>query len=182
MLAFTQFVLTEKVLSIGLNPNHEKYREHHRGEMHDMIRKSYSKIGGYGGHASGSDEESKTIHDDITNSHIKAIRRNGKISAVSLYKPKFGRKKITAATDGSDQGKQDYIKTTQDDNKMKRAWGEVSGAPEHISRKHGIPVVPNKHAAHLTGKQVELDPDGEHYVRKIGGHAHKKVIMGHPKI
>ena len=51
MLAFTQFVLTEKVLSIGLNPNHEKYREHHRGEMHDMIRKSYSKIGGYGGHA-----------------------------------------------------------------------------------------------------------------------------------
>lgn len=43
-----QELLSEKVLSIGINPAHEVHREKHRQEIHDMIHKAYSdpKIGG----------------------------------------------------------------------------------------------------------------------------------------
>lgn len=181
MQSFGEFILSERVLSIGLNPAHEKYREKHRGEIHDLLRHSYSKLGGYSGHAPGSKEESDEIHKDISNSAMKAVRRNGKISSVHLYKLKHGRKAIGLGTNGTDQGKTDAKKTFQDDHKQKRAWGEYSGAPEHIQRKMGVPVVHNKHAKNLTGKDVELDPNGEHYKRKIGQGVHTKVVMGHPK-
>ncbi len=183
MLSFKQFQeLSEHVLSIGLNPSHEKYREQHRTDIHDMLKTSYSKLGGYSGHTSGSPEESKAIHHDVDNSMIKATRRNGKITSVSMYKNKHGRKLIAAGTDGSEQGKKDYKKTVIDDHNQQRSWGEVSGAIEHIKRKIGVPIIHNKHAEKLTGKEVEIHPDEEHYTRKIGNHPHTKVIMGHPKV
>lgn len=182
MLSFKHYnLLSEKVLSIGFNPEHEKFREHHRQEIHDLIHKSYVAAGGYGGEESGSKEESKKIHDDISNSSIKAVKRNGKISALSLYKKQHGRKSIASASDGTSQGKTDYRMIKHEDNKMKRAWGEVSGAPEAILRKMKVPVVPNKHAHELLGKTVDLSDDGEHYSRTIGKEKHTKVIMGHPK-
>lgn len=183
MQTFSQFILTERVLSIGLNPNHEKYRNHHRQELHDMLRHSYKTIGGYGGHASGSEDESKAIHNDINNSAIKAIRRNGRITAAKFYKLQHGRKGIGLGTDSSDQGKTDVKKIMKDDHAQKRSWAELSGAPEHLSRKMGVPVVPNNMAHKLIGKpDIEAEPDGEHYSRKIGQHRHTKVIMGHPKL
>lgn len=144
VLSFQQF-LDEHVLSIGLNPKHEKYREHHRQEIHDMLRKSYEPVGGYCGHKSGTKEESDAIHADISNPHhiIKATRRNGKITAVHMYKKKHGRKAIGVATNGTEQGKKDVRKNFADDHKMKRAWGEFSGTPEHLQRKMGSPIVPN---------------------------------------
>ena len=74
MLTFSAF-LQERVLSIGLNPKHEQHREKYRQQMHDMIQKAYSHpdIGGYGGHKSGSKEESDAIHDDITHSVINTV-------------------------------------------------------------------------------------------------------------
>lgn len=180
MLSFAQYI-TETILSIGLNPNHEKFRNLHRDEIHHIIKRSYAKIGGYSGHKSGSPEEHAAIHHDIDHSMIKAVRRGGNIGAVYLYKDKFGRKKIAAGTNGTEQGKKDFMRLTHDDHHQKRAWGEMSGASEHIGRKLGHPVVPNHHAAELTGKVLTPDADGEHYVRKIGGHDHRKVIMGHPK-
>ena len=180
MKTYKEF-LEEKVLSIGLNDDHEKYREKHRAEIHQMLHHSYKEIGGYGGSKSGSKEESDKIHDDISHSIIKATKRKGKISSVALYAKKHGRKAIGAATDGSNQGKMDYKKNKLEDHEQKRAWGEVSGAPEHIARKLGVPVVPNHRAEKLTGKKVTPDSDGEHYTRKIGDHEHRKVIVGHPK-
>lgn len=47
MLSFKSFI-TEKVLSIGLNPEHEKFRTNHRDQIHSIIHKSYKDIGGYG--------------------------------------------------------------------------------------------------------------------------------------
>jgi hypothetical protein len=183
MLSFNEFI-SEHVLSIGLNPKHEKYREHHRKDLHDLMKKSYEKIGGYCGHKPGSKEESDAIHADISNPHhiIKATRRDGKITSASIYKKKHGRKQIGIATDGTMQGKRDVKRTFDDDHKMKRSWAEVSGAPEKIQRKNGVPVIHNSRAAKLTGKPIEkLHPDAEHYTRTIGGHSHDKVIMGHPK-
>lgn len=173
--------LTEKVLSPGLNPEHEHHREKHRQEIHDLLHKAYKPIGGYAGHESGSDEESKAIHHDISHSVIKMTKREGKVSAVNLYRKQHGRKSIASATDGTERGKRDFLKTKLEDHEQKRAWGEVSGAVEHIQRKIGVPVVHNKHAGRLTGKETKPDENGEHYTRKIGGHDHRKVIMGHPK-
>lgn len=52
-------LISERVLSIGINPSHENLREKHRQEIHDMIQKSYSKIGGYSGRTPGSEENPK---------------------------------------------------------------------------------------------------------------------------
>lgn len=172
--------LEEKVLNIGLNPAHEKHREAYRGEMHDMLRKSYESIGGYGGLGSGSKEESDAIHADLSSTMIKATRRNGKISSVRLYKPSHGRKSIAIGTDGTPQGKKDFRQTVIDDHTQKRSWGEVSGAPEAIHRKMGYPVIHPSRAKELTGKDV-TQVDDEHYARKIGGHMHVKAMMGYPK-
>ena len=179
MLSFSQF-MTEHVLSIGLNPKHEKYREQYRNDIHDILRNSYSGIGGYSGISSGSEDESKSIHNDISNSAMKVVVRKGKVSAVTLYKKQLGRKSIAVGTDGTKRGKLDFMKTAAEDNKMKRSWAEVSGAPEAIMRKIGTPVVPSSEAEKLLGKKVRI-VDKERYRRKIGSHSHEKVIMGHPQ-
>lgn len=181
METFKQFI-TEKVLSIGLNPSHDSHREKHRQEIHDILHHSYKSIGGYAGHTSGSKEESHAIHHDITHGVIKATKRNGKISSVSLYKKQHGRKLVAAGTDGSEQGKRDYKKTNLEDHEQKRAWGEVSGAIEHISKKHGHPEIPSSRAKKLLpGKKITREKGDNHYTRDIGGTPHRKIMMGHPK-
>ena len=184
MYNFIEFTrLDERVISPGLNPEHESLREKHRQEMHDLIQKSYSdpKIGGYGGLKTGSKEESDSIHHDITHSLIKATVRGGHVTAVNLYKKQHGRKSIAVGTDGTEQGKKDMRKNKLEDHEQKRAWGEVSGAPEHIARKMGVPVIPAKRAKELLNKDVKAHPDDEHYDRPIGGEVHTKVMMGHVK-
>lgn len=176
-------LILEKVLSIGINDAHEPFREKHRHEIHQMIQKAYSHpdIGGYGGAESGSKEESDAIHHDITHSVIKATKRGDKITAVNLYKKQHGRKSIASATDNSEQGKKDWIKTKMEDHEQKRAWGEVSGKAEHLQRKLGVPVIPSNKVGDLLGKEITRHVGGEHYSRKIGGEEHTKVAMGHPK-
>lgn len=182
MHSFKSFI-AEHILSIGINDKDEPKREKHRQEIHDMIQKSYSHpdVGGYGGHTSGSKEESHAIHHDITHSLIKATTRNGKVTAVNLYKKQHGRKSIASGHDGSDQGKKDYMKTKLSDHEHKRAWGEVSGGVEHVAKKMGVPVIPTNKAGKLIGKEITPVGDTGHYKRKIGGHEHTKIAMGHPK-
>jgi len=181
MLSFTQF-LDEHVISIGLNNAHERFREKHRQEIHDMMHNAYKKIGGYSGHPSGSPEESQAIHDDISNHIVKAVVRNGKVTAASIYKKQHGRKLIAAATNRTEQGKKDWTKISEEDNDHKRAWGEVSGAVEHMHRKLGFPEIPSSRAKELIGKEVTPTPGSKtEYSRKIGSEVHKKTMMGHPK-
>ena len=177
-----QELISEKVLSIGLNPEHEQFREKHRQQIHDVIHNSYKNVeGGYGGQGSGSKKESDAIHSDITHSVIKATKRGDKITAVNLYKKQHGRKSIASGTDGSEQGKHDWKKTKMEDHEQKRAWGEISGAAEKIQRKMGVPVIPNNKVGKLLNKDINPHEGGEHYDRKIGGEMHTKVAMGHPK-
>lgn len=182
MISFTQY-LSEHILSIGLKDSHDKYREKYRDQILHMLKTAYASIGGYSGLAAGSKEEDAAINDDITNCLIKATVRNDKVTTVTLYKQRAGRKIIACATDGTEQGKADFFKTKTEDHTMERAWAEASGAVEHILKKIGNPVVSSTHAAKLTGKEIlRHDADGTHYDRTIGGHVHTKVILGHPKL
>jgi len=181
MLSFSQFLLQEKVLSIGINPEQEPLREKHRKEIFDILKSSYSKIGGYSGLGHKPEDEHKAIHADISNSMIKAVRRNGKIVAVSLYRDQHGRKTLALGTDGSAEGKDAIMKIMDEDNKQKRSWGEVSGAVEHLQTKIGVPRIPSELAGILIRKPHRVV--GPHSIeRTIGGTKHTKTLMGHPKV
>lgn len=184
MKSFRQY-LSEKVLSIGFNDKQEKFREQHRDEIHDIIQKSYSKVdGGYGGHGSGTPEESKQIHKDISNLNIKAIQRNGKITAVNMYKDQYGRKSVATGHDGSDQGKKDWKQIASEDiNQSDRhVWGEVSGGSEVAKKKLGAKEIPYENIGKLTGKETVRVGNTNRYVRDIGGEPHEKVGIGNPRI
>ena len=114
MLTFKQYC-NEAYISIGLNSDHERYREMFRDQMHNMLRLSYVKINGYGGLGSGSKAESDAIHNDISNSIIKAVRRGSELTAIILYKQKYGRKSIAVATNGTPKGKQDLLLILKED-------------------------------------------------------------------
>jgi hypothetical protein len=180
--------IAERHINIGLgdDPEHEKRKKHYN-EIFNVIQDSYKKVeGGYGGLGSGSENERKAIHDDIThpNHAIKATRRDGKIVHVSIYKKTpYGRKSIASGTDSSDQGKKDLKVNMRQDHEMKKrnAYGEVSGAPEHIKRKMGVPVVDTRHVEKILGKKIKIQ-DKERYSRMLGGHPHVKTLMGNPKL
>lgn len=184
MKAFEEYI-EERVLSIGLNPKHEKFRTSHEREIHDAIQKSYSTVhGGYGGHGSGSKKESEAILADIRNKDhiIKATRRDGKVDSAVIYKRSHGRKIIALGSTGTTQGKKDLSKTVDDDKRPERnAWGELSDRAENYYRKKGYKVQPSSKAKKLTGKDDVEVQDDERYTRKIGGERHSKVIMGNPK-
>lgn len=173
--------LQERILNIGLNPKHEKHREAYRGQIHDIIRKSYEKVkGGYGGHGSGSKAESDAIHADISSNAIKATRRGDTITQATIYKPQHGRKIIAMGHNQTKAGSADWSKTAGEDIKKKRAWGELSGGAKEAYAKRGMPVVPSSRAGELTGKKVKI-VDKDRYERDIGGKPHTKSIMGYPK-
>ena len=187
MLTFAEFneiQLTERFVSIGLTDKDEKFREQYRNEMVALIVKSYEKLGGYNSAGSGSTKEAKIINDDISDPDIiiKAVQRGGKITALNFYKKQFGRKSIVSATDGTPQGKSDWMKIKLEDNEQKRAWGETSGAVEHVSRKLGSPVIKPEVVDNLVTKNIIPADDGDHYSRDIGGVMHTKLAVGHPKI
>jgi len=181
MITFKEY-LAERVLNIGFKPEQEPAREKYRAQFHHILQTSYKGVdGGYGGHGTGTPEESAAIHHDISHSLIKATKRGDNITTVNLYKAQHGRKSIASGTDQSPAGKNDFLKNKTDDHKQKRAWAETSGKIEAIYKKIGYPHVPANRAKELTGKEVVPHPDGEHYDRHINGHLHTKIILGHPK-
>lgn len=160
--------LIERVVNLHDVESKEKYA----AAVWDILQKSYEKIGGF-----------KSAHspEDLVNDTglWKVVTRDGQISAVNVYKDKFGRKSIASGTNGTEQGKRDFLMVKNEDVKLGRAWAEVSGAPEKILARQGAKPIPNKFAQILTGKEIlELNPDGMHYTRLIGGEPHEKIIYG----
>ena len=148
-------------------------KQAHAQEVWDMLQKSYAAVpGGFG--------TADSVEELINKSALwKMVRRDGHITAIGIYRDQHGRKSIAAGTDGTVQGKRDYMMIKTADISQGRAWAEVSGAPEAILRRSGARPLPNKFAAVLTGKVIlDLNPDGIHYTRLIGGDAHEKAIYG----
>lgn len=65
--------VNEKVINIGLNRSHDRFRDEYRDQMVDIISKSYAGIGGYSGQLSGSSRERDAISHDINTCLIKLI-------------------------------------------------------------------------------------------------------------
>lgn len=186
MILFKEFIknnLTEHILSIGINDKHDSYREKLRDQIFTILHNSYKKVeGGYSGMGSGSEEESETINKDISNLFIKATLRNGKVTAVSLYKNLHGRKLVALGTDGTEQGKKDYIKTSLEDHNFERSWAEVSGAIERFHSKIGSPKISGDQAEKILNKKIlKVHDDKYHYDRIIGKDVHTKIMTGFPK-
>jgi len=181
MLSFKEF-LDEKVLNIGFNPKHEKHREKYRGQIHDILQKSYVGVkGGYGGHGSGTEAESKAIHADISQHNIKATKRGDTITHATLYKSSHGRKIIGLGRKGDDQGKKDLEKNITTDKKLKRAWGEFSQPAEKTYRHHGFVQRSSARASRLVDKPDIEVKNKKYYTRSIGGKKHTKTILGYPQ-
>lgn len=172
-------ILLERVISIGFKPEHERYREEYRNQIHDIIRNTYKGIGGYVGLGHGTQEESDAIHDAISSNNMKVVRRGNSVSAVKIYKDMHGRKSIAGGQNGSMQGKRDYAKLLHDDHKQQRAWAELGGAPNHIADKMGVPTIPSNQAEKILGKPVEI-VSPTHYKRE--GIPGTKSIRGYPKL
>ena len=141
-------------------------------QVWSLLQKSYEKAGGF--------HSADDIPDLISKTNMwKIVVRNGIVTAANLYRDLHGRKSIAAGTDGTQQGKRDYMMVKDADIRYRRAWSEVSGAPERLASKAGLRPLPAKFAAMLTGKEiVEFNSDGYHYTRMISGHPHEKVIYG----
>lgn len=162
-------LLTERVHNAFNASSKVKYAP----QVWDILQSSYSKLPGGFGTAS-------SIEELIDKSGLwKIVVRDGNVTAVNIYKDMHGRKSIASGTDGSPQGKKDFMMLKDADIKFKRAWAEVSGAPERILSKLGAKPIPSKFAPLLTGKEIlDYNDDGFHYTRLIAGEPHEKVIYG----
>lgn len=161
-------ILIERVVNLFQPDDQMKYAD----QVWDILQKSYVKAGGF--------HSANDIQDLIAKTNMwKLVVRNGKVTAVNLYRDLHGRKSIAAGTDGTLQGKKDYMMVKDADIKYRRSWAEVSGAPERLASKAGMRPIPAKFAAMLTGKEIiEYNDDGVHYTRMISGHPHEKIIYG----
>jgi hypothetical protein len=172
-------ILSETVYSIGLNPKHEHLRKKHSEEIHNILQSSYASIGGYAGHKSGSKNERDAIMADVHNPEhkLKLTRHDGKVTSVIVYKDKYGRKLISAGTDGTSHGKTHLKNVLKDDSKMERAWGEFSGPLKAVVGKLGWKQIKSSRMGKLTGKDIKQVSDTE-YSRKIGDKDFVKSGMG----
>lgn len=161
--------LTERILNLHDTPAKLKFGQ----EVWDLLQLSYSTVpGGFGTADSLEDLISKT-------GLWKIVTRDGKVTAVNLYRDQYGRKSVAAGTNGSRQGIKDYYMVKTEDEKFERAWAEVSGKPELLMKKSGAKPLPSKFAPMLTKKEIiSYNPDGVHYTRMIGGEPHEKIIYG----
>ncbi len=165
-------LLSERVVNAFTADQKNKYSQ----QVWDIMQKSYASIGGFG---TASSPEELIQYSGLW----KIITRDGKITAVNVYRDQHGRKSIASGTDGSPQGKKDYLMVKSEDVKFNRAWAEVSGAPEKILARSGAKAIPAKFAPVLTQKEIlSYNPDGIHYTRLIAGHPHEKAMYGVIKV
>ena len=145
-------------------------------EVWDMLQLSYAKLPG--GFATAD-----SIDDLLAKSSLwKVVTRAGRPTAAIIYKDQYGRKLIASCTNGTSQGKKDFMMLRDADHHFQRSWAEVSGAIEHLMKKIGAKPIPAKFAHILTHKEIlEYNDDGFHYTRLIGGEPHEKVIYGSVK-
>lgn len=169
--------ITELLLERVRNAFTDAEKQKYGPQVWEILQKSYASLPGGFGTASSLEELIQT------SGLWKIVIRDGKVSSVNIYRDQHGRKSIASGTDGTTQGKKDFLMIKHADVNLKRAWAEVSGAPEKILTRMGATPIPNKYAALLTGKEIlELNDDGFHYTRLIAGEPHEKIMLGFVKV
>ena len=160
--------LAERILNLFTVADKQKYID----QVWDLLQTSYVNVGGF----KSSPNKENLIN---TTGLWKLVRRGDEgITAVNIYKDQHGRKSVASGTNGTIQGKKDYILLKDADMRYHRAWVEASGPVERILEKR-CEAIPNKYAAFLTGKEIiSIDPDGYHYTRMIMGEPHVKKLFG----
>lgn len=156
-----------------------------------MIQKAYADQGGI--HGSGF----KNPEDMIKNIPFwKVASKDGKVTAVALYKDKSGRKRVSIATDGSDHGKKAIGDIVTSDLKQQRAHMEISGKSLSFLKKqmnlidHLQSFAEAKKFHDSNGDMINHPPSDDpevvrhpelkpyFYQRDIGGELHTKVMLG----
>ena len=167
-----ELTLTSLLLERFVNLHTPQQMSKYIDVIWDILEKSYAEIGGF---QSAKDKEDLMRKSGLT----KLVVKDGKVVAVRVYKDELGRKSIGGGTDGSDEGKKWFMKICEEDIKLNRAWGEVSGKMEHVMLKRGAVPIPSSMVANILGKPIlSYDPDGYHYTREIAGEPHTKMMYG----
>ena len=114
------------------------------------------------------------------------MTNNGRVLAAFIYNFKRGGRKCQyACCDGTADGKDAFYTVVKDDIRLKdrETWMEVSGAPEHVYRKHGMVPIPADVAKKILADKefTSINKDGYHYTRLIGGEPHEKILLGNIK-
>lgn len=103
----------------------------------------------------------------------KMVRKGGKIVCCTLYKTKYGGRKVCySGTDGTKLGKDEFTKMLQDDIRLadRCVWREVSDKMEYKLIKEGAVPIPVETLIKLLGPRKSADiyrihKDGYHYDR-----------------
>lgn len=165
-------LITEHVVNATDAETKKKYGK----QIWDMLQAAYASKDGF--------RSASSLDELISDSGLwKIVVRDGKPTAVSIYKDSHGRKSIASATDNTPIGKRDFIMIKNADLKLRRSWVEVSGTPEKMMRRDGAVPIAAKYASLLTGKEIlSINDDGEHYTRLILGKPFEKIIFGFVEI
>lgn len=180
-----------------IGPDDHEAREAHAHELHTLLQKSYSSIGGLHGSGFKSPEDMKK---NVPSWHVAKDKKTGKIVAAKMYKHKSGFKSVAMGTDQTERGKQAAGELVAHAATKDGHWGEVSGKALSFAKKqvktplHHMAIPHHKVKKLLPYDEIRKvpkdDPDAQRhpelakhmYQRKIGDHWHTKFAYGRPHI
>lgn len=167
-------IITEpKILEITNRDQKKKYID----QVWDILDLSYQYVGGFKSY----DSPEHMINDD-NSKWLVSLNDQNQVLVVFVFKNSFGNKFVAMGGLKSSEARNTLKVMLKDIFNRKTAWGEVSGIPEKMFKDMGVPYISNTEAERLTGKNIlELDTDGIHYIRYIGGSPTKKALMGYAK-
>jgi hypothetical protein len=188
MISFKEY-LEEKYTN--LLPGDEAEKRKHAPAVFNMLKKSYSKIGGIKGTGFNSPA------DMVKNVAMWKLHHNnkGELTHAVLYKDKTGRKAVALGTNGTQEGKAKLTNTLG--HELKRSHMEMSGPTLAFYKNTIGPVKPLAHTRAQVkllhpgeeirkpphdDPEVQAHPELKHhlYQRKIGDDWHTKVSVGTP--
>lgn len=156
----------------------EELKKKYFNQVIDLLKKSYAKIGGL----VSLDSDEEILRPEYL---WKLVKRGDTITAAILYRGNLQDRKMTlVGTIGTPEAKRDLYMILSEDIKQldRNAWGEVSGALEHIyiDKLGGTPrdnAIADKVLAKL-GKTVTKHIGDTKYTRRIGNTEYEKTLVG----
>ena len=186
VLDYSDYLLVEAFVNAFEPSEKEQYAD----GVWDILKESYSRIGGLKGRGFASKEDMvKNI------AFWKIGKTSGKVNAVAMYRDKGGRKRVAVGTDGTDDGKRNLMLIVKDDLTTGRSYSELSErflgfAIKNIPnfKKYAVPLddVKKKVGDEEIRRPDDDDPEvirhpdlkDYFYMREIGGGWHTKLMVG----